>query len=142
MKTFLPIVVIILLFQINTTCAEESSLHDKYFYAVLDAQIESIKTGEYRTMDRIYDLEKNSNRADELLVELLDYYVGSAVVFTLYEFITKRNNKMIPLLLNKRKSKLSCLEKYKSICADSIQDRNEMIDELTGLIKKGEVISD
>lgn len=58
LKTFLPIVVIILLFQINTTCAEESSLHDKYFYAVLDAQIESIKTGEYRTMDRIYDLEK------------------------------------------------------------------------------------
>lgn len=104
--------------------------------------MESIRTKEYRTMDRIFDLEKSSKNADKLLVELLDYYVGSAGIFTLYEFITKRKKKMIPLLLKKKESMLSCLKKYQSICADSIQDRNKMIDELIGYINKGVIISD
>jgi hypothetical protein len=116
------------------------SKFDQYYFAVLDAQVESEKTHEYHTMDRIYDLSENSNNADLLLLELLDYRLGAAGAESLMELITEKGKGMLPLLRQQRAKPLDCLPKYKSICLHDAESRNRLIDAMVDAIEKGIVI--
>jgi len=113
---------------------------DRYYFAVLDAQVESERTHEYHTMDRIYDLNKNSRNSDFLLTELLDYRLGAGGAESLTELITEKGRKMLPLLKRKRAQPLDCLPKYESICIRSMEARNKDIDLMIDAIEKGIVL--
>lgn len=113
---------------------------DRYFLAVLNAQVESERTHEYHTMDRIYDLNENSCDSDILLPELLDYRLGAGGDESLMQLITEKGRKMLPLLKRKRAKPLGCLPKYESICIKSLEARNKVIDLMTDAIEKGIVL--
>jgi hypothetical protein len=113
---------------------------DRYYFAVLDAQVESERTHEYHTMDRIFDLNRNSRNSDLLLTELLDYRLGAGGGEILTEFITEKGRKMLPLLKRKRAQPLNCSPKYESICIESMEARNEDIDLMIDAIEKGIVL--
>ena len=114
--------------------------YDRYHFAVLDAQMESRRTGEYRTMDRLFDVKKNSSNPDALFVDLLDYYLGEAGGLTLAEFLSEGGTRMLPLLEAKRLKPLECLPKYTAICADNVDNRNERINWITDAIRKGVIL--
>jgi hypothetical protein len=108
---------------------------------VLDAHLALKKSGGYpKTIDRLYDLKEKSRDADFLLVALLDYYIGEGPGEILAQFITEKGKVMVPLLIAKEKKPLECLSLYKSICADSLEDRNEQIDQMLDAIRKGIIL--
>jgi hypothetical protein len=124
------------------SCAERNQTvkFDRYYFAVLDAQVESERTHEYHTMDRIYDLNRNSRNPDLLLPELLDYRLGAGGAESLTQLITEKGRKMLPLLKRKRAKPLGCLPKYQSICIKSLEARNKDIDLMIDAIEKGIVL--
>ncbi len=113
---------------------------DKYYFAVLGAQLNTQKNQEYLTLDRLYDLKKNSKNLDSQLIGLLDYYLGEASGEILDEFITERGRIMLSLLNNKKGRQLECLNEYKSICIDNIQKRDNKINRMIDAIQKGIVL--
>jgi hypothetical protein len=123
-------------------CADGDQMvkFDQYYFAVLDAQVESERTQEYHTMDRIYDLNKNSRNSDLLLPELLDYRLGAGGAESLMELITEKGRKMLPLLKRKKAQPVNCLPKYESICIRNIEARNKRIDMMIDAIEKGIVL--
>jgi hypothetical protein len=123
-------------------CAERNQTvkFDRYYFAVLDAQVESERTHEYHTMDRIYDLNQNSRNPDLLLPELLDYRLGAGGAESLMQLITEKGRKMLPLLKKKRAKPLDCLPKYESICIKSLEARNKDMDLMIDAIEKGIVL--
>lgn len=123
-------------------CADRKQMvnFDRHYLAILDAQVESERTHEYRTMDRIYDLNKNSRNSDLLLPELLDYRLGAGGAESLTQLITEKGRKMLPLLKSKRAKPLGCPPKYESICIKSLEARNKDIDLMIDAIEKGIVL--
>ena len=113
---------------------------DDAFYAVLNAQLEAQAGGEYRTMDRLFELRDSQENVNQALVDLLDYYLGSAAGEILGEFITAEGSMIAPLLERKRDSQLECLPRYKSICADSREVRNRRIEEMLDAIRRGVIL--
>src|ERR1700681_221260 len=117
------ILIIICVLPTSYAIAKEKRHHDKYFDAVLDA----CSKGKYSlVLDNIYDLKDKSRHADELIIELLDYYIGEGPSEVIEEIITKKGNEMLKLLVSKRKKPLQCIEKYKSVCLDKFKDGLEI----------------
>jgi hypothetical protein len=91
-------------------------------------------------IDRLYDIERKSNNADKIYIDLLNYYIGEGPSECLDELITKRGKRMLPLLLKNKEENINCLSKYKKRCIDNITRRNEQIDELINAIKNRVVL--
>ena len=81
----------------------------------------------------------NSHEKNQMLIELLDYYLGSGPSEILQEFITEEGETMVPLLQKKYNSPLNCLPKYKEICL-TIEERNTFIKGMINAIKNGLVL--
>jgi hypothetical protein len=113
---------------------------DRHYQAVLDAALVAQRGGEYRAMDRLFDLRRESKDANRQLVDLLDYYLGEAAGEVMQEFITHEGTKIEPLLQEKRKMPLNCLPKYQAICRKDIASRNRQIDYMLDAIRKGIVL--
>jgi len=124
------------LFSACTVKAEQRQ-YERFYLAVLDAQIEAQKSGDYHTMDRLFELEHAGKGTDHFLVELLDFYLGAAASEILQELITSKGNNIAPLLRKKRDELLNCPPQYKTICAESIEHRNRWIDEMLEAISRG-----
>jgi hypothetical protein len=124
------------------SCAHGGQMvkYDQYFFGVLDESLNALRTREYHVIDRLYMLKEKSENCDQLLVELLDYYIGEGGGEILAELITKNGKKMLPLLSNKKLQPLHCLPKYESICIKSIGARNKDIDLMIDAIQKGIVL--
>ena len=118
----------------------ERSQYERLYLAVLDAQLEAQKGGDYYTMDRLFKLGRAGKGADRFLVDLLDYYLGAAAGEVLQELITSEGNNITPFLKKKRESPLSCLPQYKTICTDSVEHRNRRINKMLEAISKGIVL--
>jgi hypothetical protein len=135
---------IILLFACFTFFAcghgEQMVKYDQYFWGVLDESLDALRTRQYHVIDRLYLLKEKSENSNQLLVELLDYYIGEGGGEILEELITKNGKKMLPLLSNKKLQPLHCLPKYESICVKSIGARNKDIDLMIDAIQKGIVL--
>ena len=122
-----------------TPLSKANSNCDAY-YAVLDAQLEANNGGNYRTMDRIFDLRKRIKNPDKYYIKLLDYYLGAAGGEILDEFITSEGRKILPLLEEKYKKPIVCEKKYISICVKEEGQRNNRIDGMISAIKAGKVL--
>lgn len=118
----------------------EQNQYERLYLAVLDAQLEAQKGGDYYTMDRLFELSRAGRGANHFLVDLLDYYLGAAAGEILGELITSKGSNIAPLLKKKRESPLNCLPQYQSICMDSLEQRNRRIDEMLEAISKGVVL--
>lgn len=124
-----------------TSCATMHGVpkNDRYFLAVLDAQMEGEGTGEYHTMDRLFDL-KNSSNPEASLIGLLDYYLGEAGGVTLAEFLSEAGERVLPRLVAKRAKPIECQPQYAAICMESVETRNERIDWIANAIRKGVIL--
>jgi len=121
-----------------TSCSvkAEKNQYERLFSAILDAQLEAQRGGDYHTMDRVFELGRAGEKANYLLVELLDYYLGAAAGEVLQEFIVSKGNGITPLLKQKRDTPLNCLPKYIVICTDNLDHRNRRIDGMLKTIEK------
>lgn len=142
MSSFKVISIFLLASLASFGCADRNQMvkFDRYYLAVLDAQVDGERTHEYHTMDCIYDLNKNSRNSDLLLTELLDYRLGAGGAESLTQLITEKGRKMLPLLKRKRAKPLGCLPRYESICIKSLKARNKVIDLMIDAIEKGIVL--
>ncbi len=139
MKKRISIIVVI----ISTLC-----LHQLYGGSVdLDPNLKSYldilvdpNTFDPDRINKLYDIEKLSKNADEIYVDLTDYYLGAGGGECLSELITKRGKRMIPILKDKRMRPVNCFPVYKSRCVSSIKQRNEKIDEFVKAIECGIVL--
>lgn len=113
---------------------------DKHYLAVLDAALVAQRGGEYRAMDRLFDLRRGSKEPNRLLVDLLDYYLGEAAGEAMQEFLTQEGSKITPLLKEKREMPLNCLAKYQAVCRKDVASRNRQIDYMLDAIRKGVVL--
>jgi hypothetical protein len=117
---------------------------DPHFKAVLDARSASVvppdASSDPEKVNRLFEtidaLAKRGKAADGLLVELLDYYLGEGPGEDVATFVIGRGKLMVPILEKKKRQPLSCLAVYKSICRDSVENRNAAIDSLIDEIKK------
>jgi len=91
-------------------------------------------------MDRLFDLRRSSKESNQLLVDLLDYYLGEAAGEVMQEFVTQEGSKIAPLLQEKRGMPLNCLAKYQAICRRDVASRNRQIDYMLDAIRKGVVL--
>jgi hypothetical protein len=115
--------------------------YDEYFYAILDSSMASQKNpSEYEVIDKLYDLKEKSKKSNQLLVDLLDYYIGAGGGEILMELITEKGTPILPLLIAKKAVPIDCIPRYKSICFHNINSRNEDIDLMIEAIKRGEII--
>ncbi len=126
----------------NYSILRSSTTYDQYFYAVLDATLMGLETGEYRTIDRLYDLKEKSPNANILLVELMDYSIGAGGGEIRDEFIIEKGQSILPLLKKKRNNPVTCLPKYQSLCITDLELRNLGIDELISKIGKNNILRD
>jgi RHS repeat-associated protein len=124
---------------LSISYANVTIIYDKFFYAVLDAKLQTKKGMEPATIDRLYELKEKSKNSAQQLVQLLDYYIGEGPSEILDQMISEEGKKVLPLLLDKRKKPLECLSKYKTICIDK-ETRDENIDLLVNAIKEGKVL--
>ncbi len=114
---------------------------DPYLKTVLDARVASRTPSDVRSdpdkvdhfIGSIDTLAKRGKKADKLLVELLDYYLGEGPVLEMH--ILQRGPRMIPILTEKKRHPLNCLPVYISICRDDVENRNDLIDSLINEIK-------
>lgn len=126
----------------NSSILRSSKKYDQYFYAVLDATLMGLETGEYRTIDRLYDLKEKSPNANILLVELMDYSIGAGGGEIRDEFIIEKGQSILPLLKKKKNTPLSCLPKYQALCISDIELRNLGIDWLISKIGTNNILRD
>ena len=102
------------------------------FIAVLDARLERKKDRSRESLnkifDRLSDLDQSSDKSAKKLVGLLDYYLGEGPATDLEQRIVKRGKSAIPILVEKKNKPLSCLEKYRKLCLENVNDRNDQID--------------
>lgn len=115
---------------------------DPYFKAVLDARVAVAPPNGSdgpEKIDRLFEsiesLAKRGKKADKLLVDLFDYYLGEGPATDVATFIVERGSRMIPILTEKKRHPLNCLPVYKSICRDDVENRNDLIDSLINEIK-------
>ncbi len=116
--------------------SDKSKESQQLYFSVLEAQLVAIESGEYRTMDRVFELERTGEDADSYLVDLLDYHLGAGASETLLQFIVRGGDRFVRILNTKRMSQLGCLPRYRLICVDSIDERNRMINKLLEEIKE------
>ena len=122
-------VFIILLFTSSAYAAEKQNIKpDEYFFKVLDASLDAKTTGDYRrVIECLSELKENSKNPDEMMIGLLDYYIGEEGFEILDKYLTDRGKIMIEPLSDKMGQRINCLKKYKPICVGNIRNRNDSI---------------
>lgn len=118
-------------------CRISADTNEVLFYKILDSALVARQGVDAHTIDKVFDLKKNSNNANKYFVQLLDYYIGSASGEVLDEFISSGGDSFLPLLTSKKNDKIQCEEKYSSICIKSKEHRNKRIEKLIMAIESG-----
>ncbi len=118
----------------SLTCTANGT-EDDYFMRVLDAALAESTGGMPETTDKLYELNEKSQNREQALIDLLDYYIGSAAGAMLDDYISASGNSIITRLERKRAQNVRCMAGYERICTRSSDHRNKRIDHLIQTIK-------
>jgi hypothetical protein len=115
---------------------------DAYSKAVLDNAIgdPSTPAAAVGVVDGLYEINESSPLKVDILVGLLDYYLGSAGSAVLNELITKNGDRMLPALRSRIGMPVECLEPYRRICITDVVQRDSEIKMLIQSIESGVVL--
>lgn len=94
--------------------------------------------------DEIYGILEETDKLQEkeaikLYIELLDYSIGEATGVILLEKTTSIGDKIIPHLIEKKNTPITCLGEFKSRCRTDLE-RNRFINYIIDARKKGIII--
>lgn len=132
-KVRLMITILIVFFSLNTSAYCEKSKLTEIRDKILTAQ-------GFESLYAIKEIDKQLLREEELIslyIGLLDYYIGEGPGEILCEKITAMGDRIMPFLIEKKNSPLTCEEKYKRFCYKNTEERNVSINSAIKEITEG-----
>jgi hypothetical protein len=133
--------IIVLSFIILLSIDGQSCSENKKVEQVRDEILALLQNDSDKIIEAMYKTDRlKEGAAMKLYLELLDYYIGEGPGEILSEKITLLGEEILPALIEKKKMRLLCLEEFKDLCYEDIEDRNRKIEHEINAIKKGIVL--
>lgn len=129
----------LLIFYNSNWAFSESSRADQIRNKILSLSAQEDYHGD-ELINTLFEIEKQKLSDSELIevyIGLLDYYIGEGPGEILSQKITAMGDKILPFLVEKMYMQLHCDKKFKELCRENREERNDRITRLIGNIKKG-----